>query len=105
MARLGITASTNRRAVLLGRALALITVLPFLSTVADEDYRIGAMARAYFESAYLSSGGTLSYTEPVAEQTASLTAYLGPYGRVFTDMWLCSVLNAQTDGIHRRAFY
>lgn len=94
------------RAACLGLALAALAVRPLRgASTGGEDYRIGASARAYFESAYLSSGGSLSYTEPVAEQIAAVTGYLGPYGRVFTDMWLCSVLNAQTDGVHRRAFY
>ena len=61
--------------------------------------------RAYFETAYLSSSGTLSYTKPVAEQVAWLNFGLDDYGYVLTDGWLCSILNSETDHIHRRACY
>jgi len=64
---------------------------------------VGALV--YFETAYLSSSGTLSYTKPVAEQVAWLNLGLGDFGYLLTDGWLCSVLNGQTDHVHRRAFY
>lgn len=69
------------------------------------DVAMSGGARAYFESAYFSSSGTLSYTKPVAEQTAWLTANMGSFGYLTTDGWLCSILNGQTDHVHRRAFY
>lgn len=62
-------------------------------------------ARAYFESAYLSSSGTLSYTKPVAEQVAWLKADFSDYGYALVDGWLCSAMNGQTDHVHRRWFY
>jgi hypothetical protein len=62
-------------------------------------------ARVYFESAYLSSSGTMSYTKPVAEQVAWVYANMGDFGYATVDGWLCSALNGQTDHIHRRAFY
>ena len=68
-------------------------------------FSVSGGVRAYFETAYLSSSGTLSYTKPVAEQVAWLNFGLGDYGYVFTDGWLCSVLNSETDHVHRRAFY
>lgn len=70
-----------------------------------QDFELSAYARAYFESAYLSSGGALSYTEPVAEQYALVSANLWDFGRLSFDAWFCSVLNGQTDDVHRRAFY
>lgn len=69
------------------------------------DFDIDFLARAYFESAYLSSGGSLTYTEPVAEQYGVMTAHLWDYGRIKFDAWICSALNDQHDNIHRRAFY
>ena len=62
-------------------------------------------AQAYFESAYVSSSGRLTYTRPVAEQTAFLRLQHEDFGWLATDAWLCSVLNDQTDDVHRRAFY
>ena len=62
-------------------------------------------ARAYFESAYVSSSGRLSYTQPVAEQWGFLKLSHKDWGWLMTDGWLCSALNGQTDDIHRRAFY
>jgi len=68
-------------------------------------FPVSGGARAYFESAYFSSSGTLSYTKPVAEQVAWIHADLGDYGYILADGWLCSALNGQTDDVHRRAFY
>ena len=68
-------------------------------------FSVSGGARVYFETAYLSSSGTLSYTKPVAEQVAWLNFELGDYGYILTDGWLCSILNSETDHIHRRAFY
>ena len=62
-------------------------------------------ARAYFESAYLSSSGRVSYTEPVAEQCGYLSLEHEDYGSLSTDFWMGSALNKQTDSVHRRAFY
>ncbi len=68
-------------------------------------FPVSVGARVYFESAYMSSSGTLSYTKPVAEQVAWLNANLGDFGYAIVDGWLCSALNGQTDHVHRRAFY
>ena len=97
-------------------AAAVVIALPLTLAHAegadDDDWfsmpfpvKLAVGARAYFESAYLSSSGTLSYTKPVAEQVAWLHASLGRFGYVLTDGWLCSALNGQTDHIHRRPFY
>ena len=67
--------------------------------------KLSVGVRAYFESAYLSSFGTLSYTKSVAEQVVWLYASLGDFGYLTTDGWLCSALNGETDHIHRRPFY
>ena len=61
--------------------------------------------RAYFESAYLSSSGRVSYTKPVAEQWGFLSLDHERYGSLATDFWLGSALNGQSDSSHRRAFY
>jgi hypothetical protein len=97
--------------VRLGRSFPSI-LLALLCTAApgDEDGRdcpiaVTGGARVYFESAYFSSSGTLSYTKPVAEQVAWLNADLADYGYVIADGWLCSAMNGQTDHIHRRWFY
>ncbi len=101
--------------ILLMATLALI--VPVLGDEGEDDIAAPEMlaetnrvtisggARAYFESAYMSSSGTLSYTKPVAEQTAWLDVGLGDFGYLTTDGWLCSALNGQTDHVHRRAFY
>ena len=96
---------------LLAGGLALLSLLSAFAEEAEEErwlslpFSVSGGARAYFESAYLSSSGTLSYTKPVAEQVAWINADLGDYGYIIVDAWLCSALNGQTDHIHRRAFY
>ena len=91
--------------------LTLLLVAPIFAEEPEEEqslpfpFPVSVGARAYFESAYFSSSGTLSYTKPVAEQVAWLTANFGDFGYFTTDGWLCSILNGQTDHIHRRAFY
>ena len=96
---------------MLAGGLALAALLPTCAEETEEErwlslpFPVSGGVRAYFESAYFSSSGTLSYTKPVAEQVAWITANLGDYGYIIADGWLCSVLNGQTDHIHRRAFY
>ncbi len=91
--------------------LALLLVAPLFAEDPEEEqllplpFPVSVGARAYFESAYFSSSGTLSYTKPVAEQVAWLTANFGDFGYFTADGWLCSILNGQTDHVHRRAFY
>lgn len=88
-------------------AVIAVVVLraPLVLFGADGDFKADFYARAYVESGYMSSGGVLTYTEPVAEQYALGRFQLGRFGRITTDAWLCSALNDQTDHIHRRAFY
>lgn len=62
-------------------------------------------ARAYWESAYISSVGSIGYTKPVFEQFVQLGADFGDYGRLIVTAWLLHALNDQSDGIHRRAFF
>ena len=91
--------------------LTLLLVAPLFAEDPEEErllplpFPVSVGARAYFESAYFSSSGTLSYTKPVAEQVAWIYADLGDYGYILADGWLCSALNGQTDDVHRRAFY
>ena len=85
-----------------GVAVAAL-LLPLVASA--KEFSVDVNARAYFESAYLSSGGVLSYTEPVAEQYAVLTAHLWDCGRLWFDAWVCSALNDQTDEVHRRYGY
>ena len=101
-------------AKLLASWLVLLSFAPTFAEEPEEErwflpfqfpFPVSFGARAYFESAYFSSSGTLSYTKPVAEQVAWLTARLGDFGYITADGWLCSILNSQTDHIHRRAFY
>ena len=100
-----------RYAKVLAGGLVLAALLPTGAEETEEErwlslpFPVSGGVRAYFESAYFSSSGTLSYTKPVAEQVAWITANLGDYGYIIADGWLCSVLNGQTDHIHRRAFY
>ena len=100
-----------RHAKLLAGGLALASLLSAFAEDPDEErwfslpFPVSGGARAYFESAYFSSSGTLSYTKPVAEQVAWINANLGDYGYLLADGWLCSALNGQTDHVHRRAFY
>ena len=100
-----------RYSKLLSGGLALVSLLSAFAEEPEEErwfflpFSVSGGARAYFESAYLSSSGTLSYTKPVAEQVAWAHADLGDYGYVLADGWLCSALNGQTDDVHRRAFY
>ena len=86
------------------RAILVLSLLA-ASCGFGRDFSLDLNARAYFESAYLSSGGVLSYTEPVAEQYAVVTANLWDYGRLWFDAWVCSALNDQTDEVHRRYGY
>ena len=67
------------------------------------DFHCGA--RAYFESAYVSSSGRLSYTQPVAEQWGYANLSHKDFGWIDTDCWIGSALNNETDSVHRRAFY
>ena len=91
----------------------ILAVLPVMLVCAEEPeeamfwlpFPVSGGARAYFETAYMSSSGTLSYTKPVAEQVAWLNGNLGDFGYLTMDGWLCSILNSETDDIHRRAFY
>jgi hypothetical protein len=91
--------------------LVLVSLLPTFAEETEEErwlslpFPVSGGVRAYFESAYFSSSGTLSYTKPVAEQVAWIHADLGDYGYILADGWLCSALNGQTDDVHRRAFY
>lgn len=78
-------------------------VLPGMA--AEKQFTVDFSGLAYFESAYLSSGGILSYTEPVAEQYVMLKANSRDYGRIWIDAWICSALNDQTDHVHRRYGY
>lgn len=86
---------------MIGALLAL--AVPLLEE--PEALQLHGGARAYFESAYVSSSGRLGYTRPVAEQLAFLSIEHSTWGRLLTDAWLSSALNDQTDGVHRRAFY
>jgi len=89
----------------LGVAVYGAVLVTFTSNVHAEEFDVHVNVRAYFESAYLSSGGSLTYTRPVAEQYASLTVQSRNYGRLSSSAWICSALNDQTDHKHRRAFY
>ena len=86
---------------MLGALLAV--AIPILEN--PEALQLHGGARAYFESGYISSSGRLTYTKPVAEQTAYLQVRHEDFGWLMTDAWLCSALNDQTDDVHRRAFY
>ena len=81
----------------------LAVAIPVLEN--PEALQFHAGARAYFESAYVSSSGRLGYTRPVAEQWGFASVRHEDFGWLMTDAWLCSVLNDQTDDVHRRAFY
>ena len=62
-----------RHAQLLVGGMALVALLSAFAEEPEEErwfslpFSVSGGARAYFESAYLSSSGTLSYTKPVAE--------------------------------------
>lgn len=86
---------------MLGALLAI--AIPVLDN--PEALQFHAGARAYFESAYVSSSGRLGYTRPVAEQTGFVSVRHEDFGWLMTDAWLSSALNDQTDDVHRRAFY
>lgn len=89
-----------------GRKWGVLSLTALAATAAEaRDFSIDFDARAYFESAYLSSGGVLSYTEPVAEQYAFLKTHFWDYGWLRFDAWVCSALNDQTDSVHRRYAY
>ena len=98
----------HSRNTIAAAVLALLNIVASAEEAAEGLSRyidLSGGARAYFESAYFSSSGTLSYTKPVAEQVAWLKADFGDFGYMLTDGWLCSALNGQTDHIHRRACY
>lgn len=86
---------------MLGALLAI--AVPVLED--PEALRLHCGARAYFETAYISSSGRLSYTQPVTEQWGFVSLNHEDWGWLMTDAWLCSALNGQTDSVHRRAFY
>lgn len=85
--------------------IAICFVLLLMPESFGKDFGVDLDARAYFETAYLSSSGSLTYTEPVLEQYGVLTTHLWDYGTVKLDAWICSALNGQHDDEHRRAFY
>jgi len=87
--------------MMIGALLAV--ALPILEN--PEALQVHGGARVYFESAYVSSSGRLGYTKPVAEQVGYVNVRHEVFGWLATDFWLCSVLNDQTDDVHRRAFY
>ena len=86
---------------MLGALLAV--AIPVLEN--PEALQLNGGVRAYFESGYISSSGRLAYTKPVAEQWGFLRIKHEDFGWLMTDGWLCSILNDQTDNVHRRAFY
>lgn len=86
---------------MIGALLAVAVSLPGGQDQLDVNFT----GRAYFESAYISSSGRLSYTQPVAEQWGILSVSHKDYGTLATDFWIGSALNNQTDDVHRRAFY
>lgn len=69
-----------------------------------EGVALNGGARAYFESAYMSSTGNFIYNNPVAEQYIDLGLTLGDYGKIRTDAWIFSDISGTRDGVHRRAF-
>ena len=81
----------------------LAVAIPILEN--PEAIQLHGGARAYFETGYLSSSGSLRYTKPVAEQVGFVSIGHEDFGWLATDAWLCSVLNDQSDDVHRRAFY
>ena len=85
--------------------VAVVVALTASFVAWGKEFGVDFFGRAYLESAYLSSSGVLSYTEPVAEQYAVVTANLRDYGKVWLDAWVCSALNDQTDEVHRRYAY
>ena len=89
----------------LGVAFYGAVFFAFAMDAPAEDFDVQANVRVYFESAYLSSGGSLTYTRPLAEQSASLLVQSRNKGRLSSSAWICSALNDQTDAKHRRAFY
>jgi len=84
-----------------GALLAIAVALPGTQEKLDVNFK----GRAYFESAYISSSGRLSYTKPVAEQWGILSVSHKDFGTLATDFWIGSALNNETDDVHRRAFY
>ena len=65
---------------MLGALLAV--AIPILEN--PEALQLHGGARAYFESGYISSSGRLTYTKPVAEQTAYLQVRHEDFGWLMT---------------------
>ena len=90
------------------REFALLTValsVAVLQAAESRPLAVDAGGRVYLESAYCSTSGRITYTKPVAEQTAYIAFRTRDFGRLTVDAWFCSALNDQTDHVHRRAFY
>lgn len=87
----------------------LAAILPAQAEAAQAEtslpWRVNGGARAYFESAYMSSTGSFGITRPVAEQYADLNLLTDDFGKLRVDMWVISDLTGQQIDVHQRAFY
>ena len=82
---------------------ALLAIL--LAFIEVPGGKLSGGARAYFESAYISSTSGLSYTRPVAEQYYDISYTTDEYGGVRFDCWCISAFSDQQSDSHDREFY
>ena len=87
-----------------GAALALSAALAETNLVEKSFWRFEGRLSAEFESAYLSSSGTLCDTRPTALQNLDWAVHLGDYGKLYGYGCFLSMMHDRQHELHRPAF-
>ena len=87
-----------------GAALALTAALAETNLVEKSFWRFEGRLSAEFESAYLSSSGTLCDTRPTALQNLDWAVHFGDYGKLYGYGCFLSMMHDRQHELHRPAF-
>ena len=87
-----------------GAALALTAALAETNLVEKSFWRFEGRLSAEFESAYLSSSGTLCDTRPTALQNLDWAVHFGDYGKLYGYGCFLSMMHDRQHELHRSAF-
>ena len=87
-----------------GAALALTAALAETNLVEKSFWRFEGRLSAEFESAYLSSSGTLCDTRPTALQNLDWAVHIGDYGKLYGYGCFLSMMHDRQHELHRPAF-
>ena len=87
-----------------GVALALTAALAETNLVEKSFWRFEGRLSAEFESAYLSSSGTLCDTRPTALQNLDWAVHFGDYGKLYGYGCFLSMMHDRQHELHRPAF-